>query len=127
MKKLLLLLFVAGVIACTDKASPATLLIFYLNEKYNSADSTKDVILIKAMNGVQNADFVSKEDAKQIFIAGGNEDWDKVLDFNPLPESIEVEVKGNITTEQLTSLEKKISDHLRYISSVERFDPRKKK
>jgi cell division protein FtsX len=127
MKKLLLLLLVTGLIACKDKTSPAARLIFYLTDEYNSADSAKDLNLINTMAGVNGVAFVSKEEAKQIYLDAGNESWDKVLDENPLPESIVVDVKGNITTEQLNSLEKKISDHLRYTSSVDRVDLRQRK
>ena len=127
MKKLLLLLIVAGIASCKDKTSPAARLIFYLTNEYKSADSAKDINLIRDMNGVHGAAFVSKEEAKKIYLDAGNEPWDNILDEDPLPESIVVDVKGNITTEQLNSLEKKISEHLRLISSVDRVDLRKKK
>jgi cell division transport system permease protein len=33
--------------------------------------------------------FVSKEQARQNFIGEGNEDWNKVIDYNPLPASVD--------------------------------------
>jgi cell division transport system permease protein len=37
----------------------------------------------------RNVDFITKEMARKNFIGDGNEDWDKVLDYNPLPASID--------------------------------------
>lgn len=37
----------------------------------------------------RNVEFVSKEMARSKFIGDGNEDWNKVLDYNPLPASID--------------------------------------
>lgn len=37
----------------------------------------------------RNVEFITKEMARKNFIGDGNEDWDKVLDYNPLPASID--------------------------------------
>jgi cell division transport system permease protein len=37
----------------------------------------------------RNVDFITKEMARSKFIGDGNEDWNKVLDYNPLPASID--------------------------------------
>jgi len=37
----------------------------------------------------KNVSFVDKEKAKAIWNKENNEDWDKILDYNPLPESID--------------------------------------
>jgi len=37
----------------------------------------------------KNVQYVDKEKAKAAWNKDGNEDWDKILDYNPLPESID--------------------------------------
>ncbi len=37
----------------------------------------------------KNVEYINKENAKQIWNRENNEDWNKILDFNPLPESID--------------------------------------
>ena len=39
--------------------------------------------------------YVDKEKAKATWNKDGNEDWDKILDYNPLPESIDFYVTAN--------------------------------
>lgn len=43
----------------------------------------------------QKIHFVSKDEAKKIWNEDNNEDWDKILDYNPLPESIDFFAKEN--------------------------------
>lgn len=40
-----------------------------------------------------NVEYVTKEMAKQNFIGDNNEDWNKVLDYNPLPASVDFYLK----------------------------------
>jgi cell division transport system permease protein len=37
----------------------------------------------------KNVQYVNKESAKNIWNKDNNEDWSKILDYNPLPESID--------------------------------------
>ena len=37
----------------------------------------------------KNVEYITKEMARQKFIGDGNEEWNKVLDYNPLPASID--------------------------------------
>ena len=37
----------------------------------------------------KNVEYVNKEKAKEIWNKDNNEDWNKILDYNPLPESID--------------------------------------
>ena len=43
----------------------------------------------------KNVEYVNKEKAKEIWNKDNNEDWNKILDFNPLPESIDFYAKAN--------------------------------
>ena len=37
----------------------------------------------------KRVEYIDKEKAKALWNKDGNEDWDKILDYNPLPESID--------------------------------------
>jgi cell division transport system permease protein len=50
-------------------------------------DSLKNEI--NARPYARNVEYVTKEMARDKFIGDGNEDWNKVLDYNPLPASID--------------------------------------
>lgn len=45
--------------------------------------------IIKSKPYARNVEFITKEKARQTFIGDGNQDWNKVLDYNPLPASID--------------------------------------
>lgn len=47
---------------------------------------------IDSMPFARNVRYVSKEDAKKNFIKEGNEDWSKVLEYNPLPASVDFQL-----------------------------------
>ena len=51
---------------------------------------------ISAKPYVRSIEFVTKEAAKAKYMGDGNENWDKVLDANPLPNSINFKVKQAI-------------------------------
>jgi len=50
-------------------------------------DIAKNVI--KSKPYARNVEYITKEKARQTFIGDGNQDWNKVLDYNPLPASID--------------------------------------
>lgn len=50
-------------------------------------DATKNIIKSKPYS--KNVEYITKEKARQTFIGDGNQDWNKVLDYNPLPASID--------------------------------------
>jgi cell division protein FtsX len=59
---------------------------------------------LKNIPGIKEVSFISKEAAKQKYM---DEDWDKVLDSNPLPNSIEVKLDAREWTgESLNKLKK---------------------
>jgi cell division transport system permease protein len=59
--------------------------------------SGKDSLALMQYFGAQpyikNYSFVTKEVAREKYLADGNEDWNKILDYNPLPNSIYFNVK----------------------------------
>src|SRR4051794_23656571 len=44
---------------------------------------------IAAKPFAKRVEYIDKEKAKTLWNKDGNEDWDKILDYNPLPESID--------------------------------------
>lgn len=61
----------------------------YLRENITAKDSTELVDYVKTQPYVKSYTYVTKEMAKDKFMKDGNADWGKVLDYNPLPASIE--------------------------------------
>lgn len=55
----------------------------------------------------RNVTYVNKESAKDIWNKESNEDWSKILDYNPLPESIDFYAKANyVNTDSLNKISK---------------------
>lgn len=65
----------------------------YLRGDLKSSDSTYLVDYITKKPYVKSWEFVTKDMARQRYLADGNEDWAGVLDANPLPNSIDFKVK----------------------------------
>ncbi|MFY8165412.1 MAG: cell division protein FtsX, partial [Sediminibacterium sp.] len=53
----------------------------------------------------KNVEYVNKDKAKTIWNKENNEDWAKILDFNPLPESVDFFAKADyVTTDSLAKI-----------------------
>lgn len=120
-KLLLLLLLLAGIISCKDKKSPPVRMVFNLSDNYDSANAPKDVELIREMSGVKDVIFISRERAKQIYLSDGNESWDNVLDSNPLPASIFIDMSRKLTPKQAENFEIKIKKQIPQVSTVDKY------
>jgi len=59
-----------------------------IRENLNPKDSIALVQYIAAKPYIREYRYITKEMARKIFIADGNKSWDNILDFNPLPNSI---------------------------------------
>ncbi|ULQ56389.1 permease-like cell division protein FtsX [Flavihumibacter rivuli] len=66
----------------------------YLRENISPADSTRLVDYIATKPYVKEYQYVTKDLARQKFVADGNEDWKNILDANPLPASIDFKLKN---------------------------------
>ncbi len=53
---------------------------------------------ITAQPYAKNVQYVNKESAKKIWNNENNEDWSKILDYNPLPESIDFYARAEYVT-----------------------------
>lgn len=91
----------------------------YLRYSYNpphtfASDSSKLINI----SGIKSAEFISKEEAKKIYLAHGNTDWEGVLDVNPLPDAIEIKLEVREWTKAtLDNLKNSILDELGAIVS----------
>ena len=66
-------------------------IVVYLKEPLDvNYSHTKDSITLSRINGVDSIKFISKDDAKEKFLFEGNEDWNNVLEENPLPTSFDI-------------------------------------
>ncbi|HEY2726377.1 MAG TPA: permease-like cell division protein FtsX, partial [Parafilimonas sp.] len=53
----------------------------------------------------KNVEYINKEKAKEIWNKDNNEDWNKILDVNPLPESIDFYAKASyVNTDSLNKI-----------------------
>jgi cell division transport system permease protein len=91
----------------------------FLRGDISKKDSVALMEQIASRPYVKDYEFVDKETAKKKYLQNNNEDWSKVLDYNPLPNSVNFHLKRDYV--ELDSL-KKISEELRqnvYISEVQ--------
>ncbi len=57
----------------------------------------------------KDVQYINKESAKQIWNKDNNEDWGKILDYNPLPESIDFYAKAEyVNTDSLNKISSSI-------------------
>ena len=61
----------------------------YLRENAPQKDIDSLINYISAKPYAKNVEHVTKDMAREKFLKDGNEDWNKVLDYNPLPASID--------------------------------------
>ncbi|HVK98043.1 MAG TPA: permease-like cell division protein FtsX, partial [Flavisolibacter sp.] len=91
----------------------------FLRGDLTKKDSTELVNSIATKPYVRSYEFVDKETARKKYLENNNEDWSKVLDYNPLPNSINFFLKREyVDTDSL----KKIAEDLKqnvYVSDVQ--------
>ncbi len=64
-----------------------------IRENLNPKDSIALVQYIASKPYVKEYRYITKEMARQIYIGDGNKNWDDILDYNPLPNSINFKLK----------------------------------
>ncbi len=73
-------------------------------------DSLKNYITSRVY--ARNVEYVTKEMAREKFIGDNNEDWNKVLDYNPLPASVDFYLDPVfVNRDSLTSIISDIEQH----------------
>lgn len=74
----------------------------YLRGNLNPNDSAALMQYISAKPYVKGIEYITKEKGKQIYMDDGNDDWNRVLDANPLPNAIYFKIKNEyINTDSL--------------------------
>jgi cell division transport system permease protein len=90
----------------------------YLRGDLNPKDSIALVNYIASKPYVREYSYVTKEMAKQKYMEDGNEDWDKILTENPLPNSIDFKLKQEyVTVDSLAAIEADLEQQT-YVSDV---------
>ena len=81
------------------------------NTPQREVDSLK--AYISAQPYTRQVEYVSKDMAKDRFVKDGNDDWSRVLDYNPLPASIDFKVRSEyVDQDSLTAICRDIQQHL---------------
>jgi cell division transport system permease protein len=84
----------------------------------NAKDSAALMEYISAKPYVRSIEYVTKEGAKKKYLSDGNEDWGKLLDYNPLPNSINFKVKKEyMNSDSLYAIQADLQQQT-YISEV---------
>ncbi len=91
----------------------------YLRGDLNPKDSTALMQYISEKPYVRTIQFVTKEMGKKIYLSEGNDDWNKVLDANPLPNAIYFKVKKEyLNTDSLSRIKADLQLQT-YVSDVQ--------
>lgn len=91
----------------------------FLRGDLNPKDSLPLMEYISSKPYITKIEFITKEQAKQIYLSDGNEDWDKVLNENPLPNSINFKVKKEYMNGDSLGLIKADLEQQTYVSDVQ--------
>jgi len=76
-----------------------------IRENLNPKDSIALMQYIGSKPYVKEYQYITKEMARNIYIADGNKSWENILDYNPLPNSISLKLKKEfVNTDTLASI-----------------------
>jgi cell division transport system permease protein len=85
----------------------------------NPKDSVALLQYVSGKPYVKSIEFVNKEEAKKRYISDGNESWDKILNYNPLSNSINFKVKKEyVNSDSLTAIQADLQQQT-YVSDVQ--------
>lgn len=91
----------------------------FLRGDISSKDSTALMESFATKAYVKSFEFVDKETAKKIYLDNNNEDWSKVLDYNPLPNSINFHLRRNyVDVDSLHMITEDLKKNV-YISDIQ--------
>ncbi|KIC94521.1 cell division protein FtsX [Flavihumibacter solisilvae] len=85
----------------------------YLRENISPKDSVFLVQYIANKPYVREYEYVTKDQAKEKFMADGNDDWKNILDANPLPASIDFKLRNQyVHVDSLATIEKDLEANI---------------
>ena len=81
------------------------------NTPQKDIDSLRNYIA--SLPYTREVEYITKDLAKQRFVKDGNDDWSRVLDYNPLPASIDFKVKSAyVNQDSLSAICRDIQQHI---------------
>lgn len=84
----------------------------FIREGSPKKDVDSLVSYIQSRPYAKDVEYISKEMARQNFIGDNNEDWNKVLDYNPLPASVDFYLLPNyVVKDSITNIIAGIQQH----------------
>jgi len=89
-----------------------------LRGNLNQQDSSALMDYVSGKPYIRDIQFITKEEAKRRYLGDGNESWDKILEENPLPNSINFKVKKEYMNRDSLEVIKKDLEQQTYISDV---------
>jgi len=90
----------------------------YLRGDLNPKDSAALMTYIAGKPYVKSMEYVTKENGKKIYMKEESDDWNKVLDANPLPNAIYFRVKRSyVNSDSLANIKKDLESQT-YVSDV---------
>ena len=89
-----------------------------IRENLNPKDSIALVQYIASKPYVKEYRYTTKEMARKIYNGDGNKDWDNVLDYNPLPNSIDFKLKQQYVNADTLANIKKDLEQQTYVTEV---------
>jgi len=90
----------------------------YLRGDLNPNDSVALMEYVGGQAYIRDMEYITKEEAKRRYLGDGNESWDKILEENPLPNSINFKVKKEyMNRDSLESIKKDLEQQT-YVSDV---------
>ncbi len=85
----------------------------------NPKDSVALMEYVSAKPYVKSIEFVTKEEAKRRYMSDGNESWDKILDYNPLPNSVNFKIKQEYVNGDSLTIIKADLENQTYVGDVQ--------
>ena len=85
----------------------------------NQNDSVALMQYVSSKPYVKSIEFVTKEEAKRRYISDGNESWDRILNYNPLQNSINFKVKKEFMNGDSLSVIQADLQKQTYVSDVQ--------
>jgi len=89
-----------------------------IRENLNPKDSVALVQYIASKPYVKEYRYITKEMARQIYIGDGNKSWDNILDYNPLPNSINFKLKRDYVNNDSLQAIKADLEQQTYVTGV---------
>lgn len=92
----------------------------YLKNTYDTSNLNTDIEMLGQLPGVSGVVYISKDSARKKYLADGNEDWNLVLNENPLPASIDFYFnRKEITPEQYEEIGNIIRENMSGIGHID--------